>query len=223
MVQTAVTEVIQSLDDFEQQFVASRSDDLDFFPEWQTDLPLLNPLETNALAQIRDRFRYQRKLGPLTEGTVNAIVVSPLLALAGFYDAPFRLRSEHSVKLEVTTQVDDEPRVLRGRIDFLVIQNQFWQAVIESKETTFDVEMGIPQLLAYMMGAPSQQPTAFGMVTNGNHFVFVKLQRGQRNQYGFSDTFSMLPNVNPIGDVLRILQRIGAIVNGSSPVTLPPL
>jgi hypothetical protein len=63
-----------------------------------------------------------------------------------------------------------------------------------------------------MMGAPSQQPTAFGMVTNGNHFVFVKLQRGQSNQYGFSDTFSMLPSVTPIGDVLRILKRIGAIV-----------
>jgi hypothetical protein len=212
MVQTAVPEVIQSLDDFEQQFVASRSDDVAFFPEWQTDLPLLNPLEINALAQIRDRFRYQRKLGPLTEGTVNAIVVSPLLALAGFYDAPFRLRSEHSVKLEVTTQVDDEARVLRGRIDFLVIQNQFWQAVIESKETTFDVEMGIPQLLAYMMGAPSEQQSVFGMVTNGNHFVFVKLQRFKSSQYSFSNTFSMLPNMSQISDVLKILKRLGSIV-----------
>jgi hypothetical protein len=212
MVQKAVTEVIQSLDDVERQFGASRSDDLAVFPEWQTDLPTLNPIEIATLTQIRDRFRYQRKSGPLSEGSVNAIVVSPLLALAGFYDPPFRLRSEHSVQLEVTTYENSEPQLLRGRIDFLVIQNQFWQAVIESKETSFDVEVGIPQLLAHMMGAPSQQSAVFGMVTNGNHFVFVKLQRNQSNQYSFSNTFSMLPSATPIGDVLKILKNIGSMV-----------
>jgi hypothetical protein len=212
MVQTAVTKVIQSLDDFEQQFVASRLDDEYFFSEWPTDLPPLSQAEINDLTKIRDQFLYQRKSGPLTEGTVNAIVVSRLLELAGFYDPPFRLRSEHSVKLEVTALVDDAPRVLRGRIDFLVIQNQFWQAVIESKETTFDVEMGIPQLLAYMMAAPSQQQTVFGMVTNGNHFLFVKLKRQKTSQYSFSNTFSMLPSVMPIGDVLAFLKKIGSIV-----------
>jgi hypothetical protein len=212
MLQTAITEVIQSLDDVERQLGASRLDTLEFLAEWQTDWPTLNSTELAVLTQIRDRFRCQQRLGPLTEGAVNAIVVSPLLALAGFYDPPFRLRSEHSVMLEVTVQDDDEPKILRGRIDFLVVQDQFWQAVIESKETTFDVEMGIPQLLAYMMGAPSQQSRAFGMVTNGNHFVFVKLQRAQRKPYSFSNTFSMLPNVNQLGDVLRILKRMGVIL-----------
>jgi hypothetical protein len=212
MVQTAVTKVIQSLDDFEQQFVASRSDDHGFFSGWSTDLPSLSVSEIDDLTKIRDQFLYHRKSGPLTEGTVNAIVVSRLLALAGFYDPPFRLRSEHSIKLEATALVDNEPWILRGRIDFLVIQNQFWQAVIESKETTFDVEMGIPPLLAYMMAAPSQQQTVFGMVTNGNHFVFVKLKRQKTSQYSFSNTFSMLPSVMPIGDVLAFLKKIGSIV-----------
>jgi hypothetical protein len=80
------------------------------------------------------------------------------------------------------------------------LQDQFWQVVIESQETTFDIEMGIPQLLTYMLGAPSIQRSLFGMVSNGNHFMFVKLQRfpvrealpTPQIEYGFSNTFSML-------------------------------
>lgn len=116
--------------------------------------------EGPALDLIRDRFRYQRKAGSVAEGAVNAIVISPLLALAGFYDSPFHLRLEASVSVKTTIEVEDEtgtlqPEILRGRIDFLVLQDQFWQAVIESKETTFDIEMGVPQILIDMMDAPS--------------------------------------------------------------------
>jgi hypothetical protein len=214
MVQTAVTEVIQSLADFHQQFGAARSMQPDFFPEWRTALPALDDTDRANLHQIRQRFRYQREMGKVAEGMVNAIVVSKLFELAGFYDPPFRVRSEASVTLEVVVQDDDdvEPKTLRGRIDFLVLQNQFWQAVIESKETTFDIENGIPQILAYMAGAPSSQKTVFGMVTNGTHFIFVKLQRQESIEYSFSNTFSMLSDTNQLDDVLQILRRIGAII-----------
>jgi hypothetical protein len=216
MVQTAVTQVIQSLEDLERNFGVSRSPNPNFFPEWQTNLPALLESDTIALNQVRDRFRYQRKQGPVGEGTINAIVVSPLLGLAGFYDPPFTLRSEASISLKTTVQIEDEdgafqPQILRGRIDFLVLQDQFWQAVIESKETTFDIEMGIPQILAYMMAAPNQQDITFGMVTNGNHFAFIKLKRGESSEYDFSDTFSMLPQTNRLHDVLQILKRVGTI------------
>jgi hypothetical protein len=103
----------------------------------------LDGLEQEMLDRIRQRFRYHREAGQVTEGAVNAIVVSRLLEMAGFYDPPFRLRSEVSVDIETV----DQDETLRGRIDFLVIQGQFWRAVIESKETEFDVEVGIPQLL----------------------------------------------------------------------------
>jgi hypothetical protein len=91
------------------------------------------------------------------------------------------------------------------------LQNQFWQAVIESKETSFDIEIGIPQILAYMMAAPEPQNRLFGMVTNGSHFIFVKLDR-ELQQYGFSNTFSTLPDMAQLQDVLQILKRIGAII-----------
>ena len=217
MVQTAVTQVIQSLEELEHHFGAVRSSDSNFFTEWQTDFPTVLETDIATLNQVRDRFRYQRRKGPVAEGAVNAIVISPLLGLAGFYDAPFDLRSEASVSLKTTIQIEDEdgalqPQILRGRIDFLVLQDQFWQAVIESKETTFDIEMGIPQILTHMMAAPTRQNITFGMVTNGNHFVFIKLNRGRSSEYDFSDTFSMLPQTNRLYGVLQILRRIGAIV-----------
>ncbi len=225
MVQTAVTQVIRSLEDLEKNFGARRSTDRNFFTEWRTELPSLSDTDLPALDLLRDRFRYQRKMGPVAEGAVNAIVISPLLALAGFYDAPFQLRSEVSVSLNVTIETPDDAgesllETLRGRMDFLVLQNQFWQVVIESKETTFDIEMGIPQVLTYMMAAPSIQRTLFGMVSNGNHFMFVKLQRFPDREslpmpqieYSFSNTFSMLSDQNQLQDVLQILKRIGSIV-----------
>jgi hypothetical protein len=63
-----------------------------------------------------------------------------------------------------------------------------------------------------MMGAPSLQRSLFGMVSNGNHFMFVKLQRAPQIEYGFSNTFSMLSDQNQIQAVLQILRRIGGIV-----------
>jgi hypothetical protein len=223
MVQTAITQVIRSLEDIEKTFGSIQSTDRNFFTEWRMELPSLSETELPALDLLRDRFRYQRKIGPVAEGAVNAIVISPLLALAGFYDAPFHLRSEASVSVNVTIETDDESgeqpsETLRSRMDFLVLQDRFWQVVIESKETTFDIEMGVPQLLTYMMGTPSIQRSLFGMVSNGNHFMFVKLQRfpsrgsTAKIEYGFSNTFSMLSDQNQMQDVLQILKRIGSIV-----------
>jgi Type I restriction enzyme R protein N terminus (HSDR_N) len=203
MVQTAVTKVIQTLGDVHDRLGLSRSPAADFFLEWQQDLPELDAAARVMLDRTRQRFRYHREAGQVTEGMVNAIVVSPLLEIAGFYDPPFRLRAEQSIELE-TVQAD---RVLRGRIDFLVMQDGFWQVVIESKETTFDIEVGIPQLLTYMMAAPSQQTGLFGMVTNGSSFVFVKLDRAQA-QYDFSDVYTMLSRANPLYPVVQILQGL---------------
>jgi hypothetical protein len=205
MVQVAVKQVVKTLSDVHGQFGLSRSPRDDFFPEW-TNRSDLQESDRFHLDQIRQRFRYQREMGQVAEGAVNAIVVSRLLELAGFYDPPFRMTSERSI--EISTR--SENMTLRGRIDFLVLQDQFWQAVVESKETEFDVEVGIPQILAYMMGAPAEQSIVFGMVTNGSNFIFIKLQRDVQ-QYDFSDSFSMLSRANCLYPVLQILKQIGQI------------
>ena len=184
-----------------------RSSDSQFFAEWYDDLPVLTASEREALDVIRQRFRYHREEGQVTEGTVNAIVVSRLMELAGFYDPPFRLRSE--VPVEIVTTVENE--TLRGKIDFLVLQERFWRVIIESKETEFDVEMGIPQTLAYAIASPLEQVPFFGMITNGNSFIFLKVDR-ERREYDFSETYSMLSRSNRLYDVLQILKAIASLV-----------
>jgi hypothetical protein len=208
MVQTAATQVVKTLNDVHQRFGLRRSPDHQFFTEWYANLPVLDAREQEMLDQIRQRFRYHREAGQVTEGAVNAIVVSRLLEMAGFYDPPFRLRAEVSVEIETV----DETETLRGRIDFLVIQDQFWRAVIESKETEFDVEVGIPQILAYMMANPIRDKPLFGMVTNGNSFIFLKVKQGDSPEYDFSDTYSPLSRANRLYEVLQILKGIGKVV-----------
>jgi hypothetical protein len=117
MVQTAVTQVVQTLNEVYERFGLRRSPNDQFFMEWYTNLPSLNALEQETLDLIRQRFRYHREAGQVTEGAVNAVVVSRLLEMAGFYDPPFRLRSEVTVDIETV----DQDETLRGRIDFLVI------------------------------------------------------------------------------------------------------
>jgi hypothetical protein len=216
VVSTAVTEVIRSLDDLERYFAIQTANNREFFTEWRTNLPELGEGDDRNLEQIRTRFRYQRKMGQVAEGMVNALVVTPLLGLVGFYDPPFQMKSERTITVETIVPIDpdaedSETKTLKGRVDFLVLQNQFWQAVIESKETSFDIEIGIPQILAYMMAAPASQNPLFGMVTNGTHFIFVKLDR-ETQQYGFSNTFSTLSDMAQLQDILQILKRISAII-----------
>jgi Type I restriction enzyme R protein N terminus (HSDR_N) len=217
VVSNALTKFIRSLDDLERHFGIQPANDRQFFTEWQTNLPELPEGDDRHLEQIRTRFRYQRKMGQVAEWMVNAWVVTPLLGLVGFYDPPFQMTSERTITIETIVLVDptvedSKTKTVRGRVDFLVLQNQFWQAVIESKETSFDIEVGIPQILAYMMAAPKPQTPLFGMVTNGSRFVFIKLDR-QGAKYEFSNTFSTLSDTGQLQDVLQILKRIGAIIH----------
>ncbi|WP_159785268.1 hypothetical protein [Sodalinema gerasimenkoae] len=85
---TAVTQVITTLKAAHDNLGLERSPDDDFFGEWRQDFPPLSDAENETLDLIRQRFRYHRDMGQVSEGGVNAIVVSRLLELAGFYD-PF--------------------------------------------------------------------------------------------------------------------------------------
>ena len=63
MVQTAVTQVVKTLNDVHEQFGLRRSLDDQFFTEWYANLPSLNSLEQETLDLIRQRFRYHREAG----------------------------------------------------------------------------------------------------------------------------------------------------------------
>lgn len=126
----AITETVVTLTDAETQFGLVRIENEQFFPEWFEELPEIQEAEKASLNLLRRRYLYHRADGDLLEGTVMLLLVSPLLALAGFYDPPFKIKAESSVELVL----DDGEEVLRGRIDVLVLQKQFWVVVLESKK-----------------------------------------------------------------------------------------
>jgi hypothetical protein len=116
---TAVTKVIQSLHQAEAMFGLSRATDLRFFSEWRQGLQTLTPGEEATLDRIKTSYLYNGADGPLTESTVNLLLVSPLLYLSGLCDPPFKLRGESSV----TVEVNEADGPLQGRIDVLSLFN----------------------------------------------------------------------------------------------------
>jgi hypothetical protein len=198
----AITDYIDSLAEAEIRFSLSCNDDPFFFTEWTDSLPELTLVEQQRLDQIKQRYLYHRQYGHLLEGAVNFIVVAPLLEMAGFYDPPFHLRSEASVQLAIA---DENDVVYKGRIDALIVQDHLWVILVESKRTSFSVELALPQALAYMSATPQSDRPAFGLVSNGAYSMFVKLHQ---SQYSFSEDFSLNRRRNELYDVLRILNRL---------------
>ncbi|MGI0493215.1 type I restriction endonuclease [Alkalinema pantanalense CENA528] len=160
-----------------------RTEDGAFFPEWQTQLPELSDTERSALEELRRRYLYQRSQSHLLEGTVKlllaSLLASPLLAIAGFYDLPFRVRAEESVQLTL----EDREEVLQGRMDVLVLVNQFWVVVLESKKTALSVWTALPQTLVYLMANPHPGQPSFGLVANGDEILFIKLVQQERRLF----------------------------------------
>lgn len=203
----AITEAIPTIAEAERRFGLSRTEAQEFFLEWQTQLPELSERERSALDELRRRYLYQRAEGQLLEGTVTLLLASPLLAIAGFYDPPFRVRAEESVQFTL----DDGEEVLQGRIDVLVLLNQFWVVILESKKTALSVWTALPQTLAYLMANPQPEQPSFGMVTNGDEVLFVKVQQEQR-LYGLSRIFSPFASGQELRNTLQILQRLGQAI-----------
>jgi hypothetical protein len=135
--------------------------------------------------------------------------VSPLLYLSGFCDPPVKLRGE--VPIEIL--VEEAGQALTGRIDPLVLQNQFWLVLAESKQAKLSFSMAIPQALTYLMGSPNETDPLFGVVTNGDGFLFIKLVKHPQPTYALSDDFSLFRQTqNELYLVLKIFKRIGQIV-----------
>ena len=201
----AITEAITTLAEAERRFGLVRSEDEMLFPEWQTDLPELSGEERSALDVLRRQYLYQRSEGQLLEGTVTLLLVSPLLNIAGFYDPPFRVRAEESVQLVL----EDSEEILQGRLDVLVLLNQLWVVVLESKKTALSGWTALPQTLAYLMANPFSERSSFWVITNGDEILFVKLLPGVQRYYVLSRVFSPFTSSRELYAVLQILKRIG--------------
>lgn len=198
-----IRETIVTLNDLQQRlgFVLTEKDD--FFLEWTDNLPSLTAEEQISLDRLKRRYDYHRADGLLLEGTINLVVTAPLLELLGFIDPPFRLKSPHGIALEL----EDPVETIRGFIDVLVVQEQLWILTVESKRTSISVPAAFPQLLAYMAANPNRQRPNYGMATNGDEFVFLKLGTGI--EYDLSRSFSLFPRRHELGQVAQILKALG--------------
>ena len=198
-----IRETITTLNDLQQRlgFVLTERDD--FFSEWTDNLPSLTAEEQISLNRLKRRYDYHRADGLLLEGTINLVVTAPLLELLGFIDPPFRLKSPHGIALEL----EDPIETIRGFIDVLVVQEQLWILTVESKRTSISVPAAFPQLLAYMAANPNRQLPNYGMATNGDEFVFLKLGTGV--EYDISRSFSLFPRRHELGQVAQILKALG--------------
>ncbi len=204
-----MTQTIQAneltLSEVEDQFgLRQVLNDPAFFSEWQHSLPELTDLEKRDLDRIKTEFLYLSKY-PMLEDLVKMVVLSPLLSLAGFYRPPIRPVLEKRVDVSL----QDGEKTVWGRIDVLALQRTVWIAVIESKQAGFSLKDATAQALFYMLANP--QPTTFGMVTNGSHFLFVKLDRDPSLQYAFSSEFSLYRLENELYSVLAVLKRFAEL------------
>jgi hypothetical protein len=193
----------------EEKFSLAQTDNEAFFPEWLENLPEISDSEKQYLDRVKLHFLRLVKHPPLSEETVKLVVLSPLLSLAGFYDEPFFIRSESSIEIAV----EDQEEVIRGRIDVLVIQQQLWLLVIESKKTAFSLAQAIPQALTYMLANPHPDYPVYSLVINGEDFQFIKLLQQDPPRYALSDRFTLYRRENELYQVFRVLKKLSQILN----------
>lgn len=205
----AISEEIKTLRQVEKKLGLTLTEDTEFFTEWMDELPPLSELEQARLDQVRRNYLYQISDGILLEETIKIIVLSPLLELAGFYQAPYKFRAEVPVQIQA---LGDNDEIFKGRIDALVLQDRLWIILIESKKTTFDLELAIPQTLAYMAAREQSEQPLYGMIANGSSYLFIKTLG---SLYGVSDLFSTRSfHRNNLSEVLKVLRHLGRLIVG---------
>lgn len=193
------------IDNFGIQLVT----DNQFFREWQDNLPEISDLERQLLDKVKAGYFNLLTYPPLLEDEIKMAILDPILFIGDFYLAPFHVTSEKSVELAV----EDEGVIITGRIDSLVLKNQFWVMVIESKRASFSIEAGLAQILSYMLTNPHPDRPCFGLITNGGSFIFIKLVKGEIPRYATSNIFEIRNQGNQLYDVLQIFKRLSQLIN----------
>jgi Type I restriction enzyme R protein N terminus (HSDR_N) len=206
MVQTIPATAV-TLRQLRQSFGLEKATDANYFEELLDLSESLDEAERAALDRVKANFEELMEDPPMLENTVKMVVLAPLIDLAGFYHKPFRLETETSVELEM----EDEGITIRGRMDVLVLKNRLWLLVIESKRSDFAVTRAIPQALAYMLGNSELAQPTFGMIANGNEFLFLKTTHQPTVEYATSRLFSLVNPGNELHEVLQVLKRLGQI------------
>lgn len=182
-------------------------EDNQFFREWEDELPEVTDLDKQLLDRVKAGYINLLNYPPLLEGVVRMAVLDPILFIAGFYLSPFHVKAEKSVEIAV----EDEGVLIKGQIDVLVLREQLWVMVIESKQASFSIEAGLAQILVYMLATPHPEKPCFGMITTGGSFIFIKLVQGETPQYTTSNFWEIRNRGNNLYSVLSILKKLSTL------------
>ena len=208
MVETIQAKNITLLD-LAEKFGLKLVEDEQFFGDWGDELPELTEFEKHFLNQVKASYFNLLMYPLMLESTVKMVVLSPLLHLAGFYLPPFHIKAEPEIQIAV----ENEDTIVKGNIDILVLQKRLWILVIESKRVEFSLEVGLAQILAYMLANPDFTQPTLGLLTNGRDFQFIKLIRQDTPQYALSESFDLRNPGNELYTVLRLLKRLAQILS----------
>ena len=74
----------------------------------------------------------------------------------------------------------------------------------------------LPQALAYMMSNPTMNQPIFGVLTNGNDGLFVKLSSQPTPQYDLSRAFSIYTVASEVRSTFQVFKHLGQIVARST-------
>lgn len=193
-----------TLYELEKKFHLRLNENERFFPEWQSDSPVITAEEKIFLDLVRAGYMNLIKYPGMLENAVQLTVLSPLLHLANLLLAPFHIKTETSVRLTNT----DEDITVEGRIDILILEQSLWVLVIESKRAELSIRAGLAQILAYMLASPLPDKPCYGLITNGGSYVFLKLMISEPPEYGVSRVFDLMNPGNDLYYVLDILKKI---------------
>lgn len=188
------------IDKFHLRYV----EDASFFPEWQIDLPEVTLEERQVLDKVKSAYLNLVTDPPVLEKPIQLVMVSPLLLLADFYLSPYQVKTEKAVEIAE----ENEGVIITGVLDILMLKEKLWLLVIESKRAALSIESGLAQLLSYLLGRPDGNRPSYGLITNGENFLFVKLMSQDVPVYATSRYFSVRNPGNDLYEILRILKKM---------------
>lgn len=126
----------------------------------------------------------------------------------------FEIRAEETIAFEVS----DRDEMLRGRMDTLIIRDGFWVLVLEAKRTAM-VALAVPQALAYMMASPHPKLPVYGLVSNGEEFIFLKILAFPTPIYSTSKLYATFfpPDSQDLAEVVQVLKQMKTIAVAGFP------
>lgn len=104
---TAITKAILSFEDVQNKLGLVRTEQPDFFWEWQELLPALMTGEIQHLNRLSNRYLTYLEADEVSEGTLNIVLLSPLLHALGLCDPPYWIRGETWVEVQTLVDTSD--------------------------------------------------------------------------------------------------------------------